>query len=705
MKHLVLLFLLLVGSPVFSQVIFVKSGEHGSFTRLVLQFPQSPDWRFGRTVSGYELEISGTQPRYDLSEVYRPIGKERIRSIWADPKTGRLQLGIGCKCHALVDASQDRLIVIDIHDGEPLTDLAFEATLGGDRLPPLGPAKTPRPRARPQNENTAPPYNWLQAEAEPKPEAETKELELRLPIAEDLQKFRADLITQLDRASSDGVVRLTPDPILSIAEPRTADGGIEQNFGIGTGAPLTRSGTICPDPAELDVSLWAVGEDAFAELSDSREKILGEFDRVDPSALAKAIKVAIYYGFGVEARSLMIAFGASVPSSENLMALSYLVDGEIPDNNPFKDQQACPGPVALWALAAAPKGSSVPDLDADAAIRTFMALPSALQAVLSLDIAGKLQASGYDAQAEVLLNTLQRSGPVTEAIMPLAAAQLSIERGKIDEAAALLQEKPEGEERQSAALLLEAETNFRRGIAPDPEFLTELEALHFVEGSGPDGPEIKRGLALTRALQGDYTGAFAMAAEDEATSRDLWGLLASNGSDADLLYQSSGEIPDSRRISRADRSAIASRLIELGLPMLARNWLNSDEDDAELRARLDLLERNGRSAIRALASVQSPDAEKLRIAAFESIGSFDRAAELAERAGNPEDAARLRRWGGEFPAPAGEGSDPWSGLTATLSPTENGDREPSLAAARTVLEDTRKTVGLVDALLQQTRMK
>lgn len=703
MKYLILVLFFLAGSPAFSQVIAVTSGEHGAFTRLVLQFPQVTEWRFGRTEAGYEFETSGRQPRFDLSDVYRRIGKERIRSIWADPQTGRLQLGIGCACHAVIDNSQDRLVVIDIRDGAPEADHPFETTLAGNRLPPLGPARTARPRSRPV-ETAAQPYDWLQVGAEPVKEVRAEALERRLPISQDLANFRANLITQLDRASSDGLVRLAPEPIGPDLAPTGIAGEAQQNFGIGTDTALSRSGSICPDPADLDVSLWASGDNAFSEMSASREPILGEFDRVDRSALTAAVKVAIFYGFGVEARALMSAFGSEELLPPELTALSHLVDGEMPASNPFTDQQACPGPVALWALAAAPSGSRIQDLDADAAIQAFMALPPHLQAVLALDVAGKLQASGHGSQAEILLNTLQRSGPVTKAVMPLAAAQLSIARGEVEEAARQLAERPAAESGTPAALMLQAEANFRLGTPPVSEFVTELEALYFVEASGPNGREITRALALTRAMAGDFREAFSLASEDGATSRDLWGLLAREGSDGALLTQASQGAPDPGSISRSDQTVIARRLIELGLPSLARDWVGSGAEAPELRARLDLLQRDGRSAIRALGSVQSPEAETLRVEAFEAIGSFDRAAELAERAGKPEVAARYRRWAGEFPAPVGIGDDPWSGLTATLAETEDTERETSLAAVRTMLDETQATVARIDTLLAQTRM-
>ena len=147
MRILLFVFAILA-APASAQVV-VKTGEHGAFTRLVLQFNGKPNVAFGRTETGYELAITEGNPAYDLTRVFQLIGRQRLKSIWADPRSGNLILGIGCACHAVMEAAANGLIVIDIHDGAAQPASVFETTLAGSALPPLGTIQTLRPRARP----------------------------------------------------------------------------------------------------------------------------------------------------------------------------------------------------------------------------------------------------------------------------------------------------------------------------------------------------------------------------------------------------------------------------------------------------------------------------------------------------------------------------------------------------------------------------
>ncbi len=68
--------------------VTVMSGEHGCFTRIALDFGHPVDWQVGRTADGYALRVPGEKPEYDLSGVYKLIGRNRIASLWVDPVGG-----------------------------------------------------------------------------------------------------------------------------------------------------------------------------------------------------------------------------------------------------------------------------------------------------------------------------------------------------------------------------------------------------------------------------------------------------------------------------------------------------------------------------------------------------------------------------------------------------------------------------------------
>lgn len=711
MKRLALIIVLLAGA-VHAQTLPVRSGEHGAFTRIVVQIPQGTPWRMGRTESGYELDMAGLSPRFDLSQVYRAIDHSRLKSIWADPDSNRLQLGIGCACHAQAELLQGQWIVIDIRNGPPPAESPAERMISGTILPPLGTSNLPRPRQRPRMAPAVAEgssgYDWTRLNTASDPAA-LHETPFDAPQSQpDLQAFRKTLMETLDQAGTGGIVRFAEDAPVA---PHAETAGRADNFAIGPTSPLTGTGTVCPDPAGFDLPSWASGKSAAAEMAAARAGLLGEFDRVDPVALRQAARVHLFYGFGAEARTLLANFskddsdrtGGFVTES----ALSYLVDGELPPGKPFDGLQTCPGAAALWSLAAAPPGTSLPDVNADAVAQAFMSLPAPLQRLLAADLAERLQTAGHGSQAEILLNSLMRGDPESARLAPMVEAELSLQRGQPALAeAALSRLEPQANDSRSPALRIEAAFQQRQPLPP--EMLTEIEGLYFTGGRSQANADLRRALSLARAMGGDFGGAFTLAETGSTTYRDLWAYLAEAGGDSALLQQVAlATQPERQGIPRPIRARIGQRLLDLGLPSLAADWVLPGDANPELAATLDLARNDGRSAIRALAGVQSATAESLRIKAFERLGSFDRAAELADRAGLPQAAIRFRRWAGDFSGPPEGRDDPWFRVAQSRGRASPGDGTPSmtLAATRALLDQTRQSRQDIAALLDQTRIE
>ena len=74
-----LLVLFALARPVSAEPMRVYSGEHGEFTRLVVELPAALDWTVGRTPKGYAFAVAGLKnPDYDLSGVLQKISRNRI---------------------------------------------------------------------------------------------------------------------------------------------------------------------------------------------------------------------------------------------------------------------------------------------------------------------------------------------------------------------------------------------------------------------------------------------------------------------------------------------------------------------------------------------------------------------------------------------------------------------------------------------------
>ena len=536
MRILMLLFALLA-TPVTAQVV-VKTGEHGPFTRLVLQFNGKQDVAFGRTANGYEVAIRKGNPTYDLTRVFQLIGRQRLKSIWADPRSGNLMLGVGCACHAVMEVAANGLIIIDIHDGAAPFASSFEVSLAGSTLPPLGTARMIRPRARPPVQ-TASTYKWTMFEQSSPIHARESPAENPLISSLQLHDLRQRLEKSLDVASATGPFEF------SLSEHRPSDPEIEAkdqalNLHIGPQPALSDNGEPCRPEDQVAVPEWHREILPAEALAKARNGILGEFDLVDQTALLAAVRTYLYFGFGAEARNLIESFGLSSDSTESLIAISQILDGLPVEKNPFADQTSCEGPLALWALAALPEGTRAMHVNANSVVQAFMALPEHLQASLASDLSAKLIAANNIESADIIASTLSRAKSTTNESAGLVATEIALARDDLDAAQQLIDTMKTNTNVKT--VVLKAETAFRNKQSLGVDFLTELEALYFVEAKGSDGPELNRALALTRALEGEFEAALSLAAQNSEAVRDVWGLLAEKGGDGVLLSLANNSI-------------------------------------------------------------------------------------------------------------------------------------------------------------------
>lgn len=151
--------------PASAQTVQVTSGEHDGFTRIAMVLPRASDWQVRRTERGYSLSVAGDPLRWTLDDVFRPLTRERLGSIWVDPDTGSLELGLRCACHAIPFEPRPGIIVIDLRDGPPPAGSAFELGMSGETLPPLVARTEVRPMPRP-SESAAPEAPTVEAWAE-----------------------------------------------------------------------------------------------------------------------------------------------------------------------------------------------------------------------------------------------------------------------------------------------------------------------------------------------------------------------------------------------------------------------------------------------------------------------------------------------------------------------------------------------------------
>ena len=557
-----------------AQVVRVVSGDHPSFTRLVLSFERAPDWQLGRIANGYALRLSGQQPRYDLTDIFRRITRDRLAAAWADPDDGMLRLQVACACHALPFELRPGVLVIDIRDGPPPPGSSFETTMDGT----IAPALAARPQIRPrQRQETAPiPFDWT-TQFRP---GQTDPLVPPPPLpAPSHTALREELLRGLSQGMAEGLI----DPVSRLPSPpetpppqraplpgnlRLGD-PLDTRTGLSPQPLVAADGQSCPAESRLDIAAWAGEGHPAAQLSTTLSSLLGEFDRPDPVAVQNAVRLHLHFGFGAEARALLQAFPITAPDTRLWSSLGRLVDGDSDPNGPFRGMAGCDGPAALWALLADP--ALPPNLSRAAAVlRSFSALPAGLRRHLGPELAERYLAAGDTATARALQDSFLRIPGPSDPRATITEARVTAALGAKTAAISLLSEPvAESGPAQPLALAALVDLHAVSGQSLDPSVETALAAFLPQFAGSADEAVLRRAHLLSLALTDQFDQAFAALPQAPQAAPDLWRLLV-NGPDSAILLHAMGANPAA--ISAPVRQDIANRLLDLGFPEEARRW-------------------------------------------------------------------------------------------------------------------------------------
>lgn len=715
MKWVVFLFCFLA-TAASAQSVSVKSGEHGDFTRLVLTFPNAADWDLGRTEDGYELKVGIQQAVFNLSSVYDLIDRKRLRSIWVDPGTGHLQLGIGCACHIIPFELGAQTLVLDIRGGPPPEQSSFEnAFSDGTILPPLAGISPDRPKAR---ISTAGVYNWIdsiptaagtETTAEP-----TDPTATRLETESRLDTFRTMVVDELGRGATAGIIDMdvtaplsTDPPSQAPQTPSQARAALDELPGITVAAPnnprpdLATTGADCPDPQAFDLSEWSDTNDAGVALSEARGRLLTEFDVPNKDNVIAAAKTHLYFGFGAEARGMIHAFLPSGADTSQLVTLSYILDGETPSFNAFADLQSCGSPAAMWSLLAETALSAQDGTDGDAVAQAFLGLPKHLRLSLGPTLLDRLQAIGDMANAEVVKQAFARSAAPETPTLALVEAEQALLEGNPDAAEKALPGSDRSDDALKQLFAL-VEARFQKGKPLAAGDLLALEAFAFEQGSGPLNPEFDRALSHAYALNGDFQKAFARAAASQTLTADVWSLLAKGGSTATVL-EFGVSVPKAlqKGLEPETRLAMATRLMDAGLPNAASDWLDDQSNDSGLSARVAIANNDARGALRLLSATASEADPALLASAYQALGAYEEASAIFEAADMPDQARQLQFWQNKWPASEDTTGDAWAVTAQLLAPSPADSALPPLQSGQALLETSVQTRDAVAALLAE----
>ncbi|MFN5825847.1 MAG: hypothetical protein ACK446_02195, partial [Rhodobacterales bacterium] len=541
-----------------------------------------------------------------------------------------------------------------------------------------------------------------------------------------VQSLRLELLQELGRAATAGVIDVD-DPSFPADQPgsrmigpdteATAHMAIEGIPGIeaapvNTGDPaLTPDGGACLPDSDLDIAAWGDDRPFVVQMTEARSTLVGEFDRPDPEALARLVRLNLFFGFGAEARNVLAGFGTDFPEAPLWTAMAHILDDQAaPSGSPFAGQIDCTGSVALWATLAEPVLKPGQGPDAKSVALAFSSLPLHLRRHLGAPLAEKMLSIGDISTAQMIRDAIWRAPGAAGPAAEILEAQLDRERGNLQDAAERLGTLREsGGPGARLALLDLVDTQLEMGQSVDEATIVELGAhLHETQGTELQAPLVRAEM-LALASTGDFDAAFSRSPRaDAADVEGLWAMLAGKGQDSALLTHA--VLPQDSPVPPLDnalRKSIADRLLGLGFADEALRWLPdaTDASTAESLARAELRRGDARTALRGIAGLDGPEISRLRAEALEKLGDQAAAARAFAEAGDPAAAAAALWRAQDWAASADLGSDAVRAALQQLSPDRPvlpPDGNAPLAHGRALLEDSAKTRDAILSLLDAT---
>jgi len=504
--------------PVFAQTVQVRSGEHATFTRLVLEVGTDRDWSLEMTADRAEVVFDPPLDGIDASAVFDFIPRTRLQALSG---TEALRLDLACACPVEASRFQQRYLVIDISDPSPdetrsapqeVEDTATRARrlAAAEALPDLvdvvlGDRPTP-----------------------PQPEAATDRMQ-DAPTEIDLEAAAHLMAEQLARAAASGLISAAPgealtgaDPVdpMTTTEPASpgpeaaelsdlpfelplrATTAVDAALRRESSAGSNLSARLACRGAELNLQDWSDGVGLAAGLGRLRAALYDERDDLVTSAPQALARHYLYYGFGAEAMYWLLQ--TPEPNAE-LVAMARLVDGTAEQVFPALSEASLCAPMELlWRLLDNSEGLALSEADAGAVQLAFAELPNPLQDLLGPQLARRFMDAGHAGPARNLRDHLVLSGRVSRHVLLRLDLDLGIDGATTEQETranltdALRNDAAGAPDAMAHALRFDRET----GRQPSEDRLLAAEALLREAGVGPHTAALWEEVVLAQASAG-----------------------------------------------------------------------------------------------------------------------------------------------------------------------------------------------------------
>ncbi len=584
------------------------------------------------------------------------------------------------------------------------------------------------------------------------------EEDLLLPPVPDprVTEAQTDLLHQLSRAAAQGLVEVnrpsqprvaeeTAHPETAMAEPPATAGhtGLQQSsihaetsidrdtLSTVTRAPVTAEGGLCLPDSDFDLVHWGDDRPPTIQIADRRAPLVGEFDRPSDDAVLALARLYLFLGFGAEARAVLDSFAVESADATVLREMSLILDGGTPGAGAaIAGMTGCDTAAALWAVLAWPDLPPGADVDEEAVLRAYSALPVHLRRSLGPELSDRFLSVGDEAAAHAVRDAIARAPGDPGAALSMVEAQIDLAAGRAEEGERVLDPLARRNDPLSVdALIMAVQSRLARGQAVETDLADSAAALAFELQDGPRGPVLNQLHVLARGSGQDFDRAFeayrhwageAPETVRADTVRRLFAMLDEPETEESaflLQYFRNRDILEAANPDLLLRLDLAERLTDSGFAGEARRLLKGEagytDRGRRLLARAALGEFDPAEAQEQLAGLDDREAGELRAAAAAMAGNHVAAAARYSGIGEAEKAGREAWRGGNWAVVAESGPEPMRsaleafGVLPANAPAQEADTAPEapagpLAESRSLIEASRSVRTALDALLAAT---
>ena len=675
----------LTATKLSAQQATVRSGEHDSFSRVVVHLANRVPWTIRENGETREILFETAPIDVDVSRAFDRLSSGRIASIAPLKAETGLEIRLNCDCELKTFWHGRTMLVIDVHDSRQSLPYHKEVPQGTTDTPirasphPLSPTETGYTFFAPAQETAVTlTSKHLRFDLFSLPEGSASMHgalidQARLSIESGLSRAKILGLVEAEMEAPKGERKLeaanmagsddakqarepaTPvHPQINLGAYTSADPEIMEN---AKRSLQNVDGEPCLDNNFLDVGTWGTDASFVEQIGIARRALIDESDGFSHGSPFDSARLYLFFGFGAEAAQIIESAKVEGHAADVALAMAQLIDLERTEIGIFKHQMACPSDVALWStLSTGVIGQDhLPNIDA--ILRALDGYPDHLKSLLGSRVARILTAGNRAAAAARILRLLDRQPGLKSAQEYLAHAEVDSSPGHKKSVDRDLKAVVESNSEASAEALIHRIDNWLQAGEPVPFDMAELAGAYAKEQRGT-----KIGSKLTRTYIQSLAGAglYDLALEK---------LIAERPSPGDIGFERVADTVASYLVVNADDitflkhvmpvkgivftgfsggidNRIAKRLLDLGFPAEAQTYLTGNSNGNVLRERLvlraeaNLAQASPREAMINLLSINGYDVDVLKAQAHSQLGEHQDAHLLYVSAGRTDEARR-----------------------------------------------------------------